>query len=188
MRYTPGWWFAFILSWFSSRTFHESFSRARTFWYCRDSWMELPQMHSLPYHHFSEVHVRYLTHPLELFSSHQGRLDAQLLYWSIFPSFSCGDDCVLTDLSQSPLFDRGMFICVTSHSFDDFCWDEPPEEHNLLGFDYPIIHDFLVDFCVKVAVVTAMDYSLDTPHWITPLRWRWVPPTEFAELEASNLL
>ena len=48
--------------------------------------------------------------------------------------------------------------------------EEPSEEHDLLGFDYPTIHDFLVDFCVEVAVVTPTDYSLETPHWTIHLR------------------
>ena len=87
MRYTPSWWFAFILSWFSSGAFLESFSQARAFWYFRDSWMELSQVHRLPYHHFNGVHVRSLIHPMELFSSHQDRPDALIAilgYISIF--------------------------------------------------------------------------------------------------------
>ena len=40
-RYTPSWWFAFILSWFSSGAFLESFNQAHAFWYCCDSWMKL---------------------------------------------------------------------------------------------------------------------------------------------------
>ena len=71
---------------------------------------------------------------------------------------------------QSSLLEQGIFICITSHGFDDFGRDEPPEEHDLLGFDCPIIHDFSVDFCVEVAVVTPTDYSLETSHWIIHLR------------------
>ena len=48
--------------------------------------------------------------------------------------------------------------------------DEPLEEHDVLGFDCPAIHDFSVDFCVEVALVTPTDYSLETPHWIIHLR------------------
>ena len=69
-RYTPSWWFAFILSWFSSWAFLESFSQACAFWHCRDSWTKLSQVHRLPYHHFSGVHVKSLIHPMEQFSSH----------------------------------------------------------------------------------------------------------------------
>ena len=61
-RYTLGWWFDFILSWFSSGAFLESFRQAHTFWYCRDSWMELSWVHRLLYNHFSGVHVRSLIH------------------------------------------------------------------------------------------------------------------------------
>ena len=66
--------------------------------------------------------------------------------------------------------------------------DEPPEEHDLLGFDCPAIHDFLVDFCVEDAVVTPTDYSLMTPKWIIHLRRRWIPLVEHIELEAFDLL
>ena len=45
-----------------------------------------------------------------------------------------------------------------------FGQDEPSEKHDLLGFDYPVIHDFSIDFCVEVAIVTPVDYSLETPH------------------------
>ena len=63
MRCMLGWWFNFILSWLSNGALLESFSRAHTFWYYRDSLMELSQMHRLPYHHFNGVHVRSLIHP-----------------------------------------------------------------------------------------------------------------------------
>ena len=63
MRCTSGWWFVFILSWLSSGALLESFSQVHTFWYCRDSLMELSQAHRLPYHHFNGVHVRSLIHP-----------------------------------------------------------------------------------------------------------------------------
>ena len=63
-----------------------------------------------------------------------------------------------------------IFLCITGHSFDDFGLDEPPNEHDLLGFDCPAIHDFLVDFCVEVTIVTPTDYSLETLHWIIHLR------------------
>ena len=62
MRYTLSWLSVFILRWFSGGAFLESFIQARTFWCCRDSWMELSQTHRLPYHQFSGVHVRYLIH------------------------------------------------------------------------------------------------------------------------------
>ena len=93
-----------------------------------------------------------------------------MLYWGIFPFFSCGDDCFLTDLLQSSLLGRWINLCITSHSFSDFGLDEPLEEHNLLGFYCPTIHDFSVDFYVEVAVVTPTDYSLETPRWIIHLR------------------
>ena len=93
-----------------------------------------------------------------------------MLYWGIFPSFSCGNDYFLTNLLQSSLLGRGIFLCIISHSFSDFSRDEPPEKHDLLGFDCPVIHDFSVDFCVKVVVVTPADYSLETPRWIIHLR------------------
>ena len=44
-------------------------------------------MHRLPYHRFNGVHVRFLIHPMELFSSHQDRSDALIAilgYISIF--------------------------------------------------------------------------------------------------------
>ena len=61
-RYTLTYWFAFILSWFSSGAFLESFSQARALWYCRDSWTKLSQMHRLSYHNFGGVHVRFFIH------------------------------------------------------------------------------------------------------------------------------
>ena len=111
-----------------------------------------------------------------------------MLYWGILPFFSCGDDCFFTYLLQSSLLGQGIFLCITGHGFIDFGRDEPPEEHDFLGFDYPVIHDFLVDFCVEVAEFTPTDYFLKTLLWITHLRRRWVPPTEFAELKAFDLL
>ena len=42
--------------------------------------------------------------------------------------------------------------------------DDPLEKHDLLGFYYLAIHDFSIDFCVEVAVLTPADYSLETPH------------------------
>ena len=48
--------------------------------------------------------------------------------------------------------------------------DEPLEEHDLLGFDCSTIHDFSVDFCVEVAIVTPTDYFLESPHWIIHLK------------------
>ena len=63
MRYMSSWWFVFILRWFLSGVFLESFSQAHTFWYCHDSLKELSQAHRLPYHHFSEAHVISLIHP-----------------------------------------------------------------------------------------------------------------------------
>ena len=41
----------------------ESFSQPHTLWYCLDFVMELSQTPTLPYHHFSEGHVRSLIHP-----------------------------------------------------------------------------------------------------------------------------
>ena len=63
-----------------------------------------------------------------------------------------------------------MFIHIIGHCFDDFYRDESPEEHNLRVLAVPLIHDFSVDCCIKVAVVTLTDYSLETPHWIIHLR------------------
>ena len=89
---------------------------------------------------------------------------------------------------QPSLLGRGIFLCIIVHGFDDFGRDEPLKEHGFLGFDYHVIHDFSVDFCVKVVVVTLADYSLEIPHWITHLKRQWVPPAELAELKASDLL
>ena len=81
-----------------------------------------------------------------------------MLYWVIFPSFSCGDDCFLIDLLQSSLLGRGIFICITSHSFNDFGQDEPPEEPDLWGFDCLITYDSLVDRYLEAATVAQVDY------------------------------
>ena len=61
-----------------------------------------------------------------------------LLYWGIFLSFSCGDDCFLIDLLQSSLLSRVMFIRIIGHCFDDFCRDEPLEDHNLRVLAVPL--------------------------------------------------
>ena len=87
----------------------------------------------------------------------------------MFLSFSYGDDCFLTDLLQSSLLEREIFLCIIGHSFGHFGRDEPSNEHDLLGFGCPAIHDFSVDFCVEVAVVTLTDYSLETPYCIIHL-------------------
>ena len=62
-RYALGWWFDFVLSWFSIGAFLESFCQAYTFWYSRDPWVELIQAHRSSHLHFSGVHVISLTHP-----------------------------------------------------------------------------------------------------------------------------
>ena len=93
-----------------------------------------------------------------------------MLYWGIFPSFSYENDCFLIDLLQSSLLGRWIFLCITGYNFGDFGQDEPLEEHDLLGFDCPAIHDFSVDFCVEVAVVTLTDYFLEIPSWVIHLR------------------
>ena len=54
-----------------------------------------------------------------------------LLYWGIFLSFSCGDDYFLTDLLQSSLLSRVMFIRIIGYCFDDFLGDELLEDRNL---------------------------------------------------------
>ena len=61
-RYMSRWWSVFILQWFPSGAFLESFSQAHTFLYYRDSVMELSQAHKVPYHYFSGVHVKSLIH------------------------------------------------------------------------------------------------------------------------------
>ena len=63
MIYMSSSWSVFILQWFPSEAFLELFNQAYTFWYCRDSLMELSQAHRLPYHYFSGAHVRSLIHP-----------------------------------------------------------------------------------------------------------------------------
>ena len=63
-----------------------------------------------------------------------------------------------------------MFIHIIGHYFDDFYRDKSPEEHYLRVLAVPLIHDSSVDCCIKVAVVTLADYSLETPHWIIHLR------------------
>ena len=75
-RYTPGWWFAFILSWFSSGAFLESFRQAHTLWFFHDSLMELSQAHRLSYHHSVKYMSDLLYIPIELFSSYQDKPDA----------------------------------------------------------------------------------------------------------------
>ena len=167
MRYMSRWWSVFILQWFPSGAFLESFSQAHTFLYYRDSVMELFQAHNLPCHHFSGVHVKSLIHLHWVILELSGLTRCP---WGIFPSFSCGCDCFLTDLLQSSLLEWGIFICITGHSFSDFGLDEPPNEHDLLGFDYLAIHGFSVDFWVEVAIVTPTDYSLETSYWIIHLR------------------
>ena len=43
--------------------------------------------------------------------------------------------------------------------------DEPPDQHDLLGFDCPAIHDFPIDFCVEDVVITPTDYPFVTSQW-----------------------
>ena len=107
MRYMSIWWSIFILRWFPSGAFLDSFSQAHTLWYYRDSLMELSQAHRLPCYHFNGVHVRSLIHPhwviLESSGQTRYRPDVlvailgyifliyphgkmhQLLYWAYFP-------------------------------------------------------------------------------------------------------
>ena len=62
-RYMSSWWSVFILRWFPSGAFLESFNQVHTFWYCRDFVIVLSQAYRLPCHHFNGVHVKSLTHP-----------------------------------------------------------------------------------------------------------------------------
>ena len=80
-----------------------------------------------------------------------------------------------------------MFICVTVSLFQWFSPRWAPRGARLLGFDCPTIHDSSLDRCFEVAVVTLADYSLETPHWIIHLGWRWIPPVEYFELETFDL-
>ena len=61
-RCTLGWWFDFILPWFSSEAFLKTFGQVCILWYYHDSWVELLQAHRFPYHHFNGVHVRSFMH------------------------------------------------------------------------------------------------------------------------------
>ena len=178
----------FILRWFPSGAFLESFSHTHTFWYCRDSMMELSQAHRLTYHHFSGVHVRSLIHPHWAILESLGQTGGTSCYTrAYFPSLAAEMICFLTDFLQSSLPGRGIFVCITSHCFDDFLtrWTFNGVLHS--SFDCPIIYDPLVDCCVEVEVFALADYSLEIPHWIIYLRWRWIPPTEYFELKTFDL-
>ena len=145
------WWFAFILQWFPSGAFLESFSHAHTFWYCCDSVMELSQAHGLPYHHFNGVHVRSLIHPHWVILESSGWTRCTSCYTEVYflqlPTwrdtsvailghislflFWRWDYRLLTELLSFSLFNWGIFIHITDHSIDDLRRDEPSEEPDL---------------------------------------------------------
>ena len=103
-RCTLGRWFTFILPRFFGGAFLESFDWAHIFWYCHDSQMRLSQMHRLPYHHFSGVHIRSSIHSQWVILELSGQTGCPSCYTgAYFPLFSCGDDCFLRDLLQSTL-------------------------------------------------------------------------------------
>ena len=187
-NYTLSWWFDFILSWFFGGAFLESFRQAHTFWCCHDSWMELSLVHRLPYHHFSGVHVRSLIHPHWVILELSGQTGCFSCYTgAYFPIFAV-EMIVFSQTYYSLHYWDEVYFFALLVIVSVIGRDEPLEEHDVLGFDCPAIHDFSVDFCVEVALVTPTDYSLETPHWIIHLRWRWTPPTEHFELEVSDLL
>ena len=146
------WWSAFISRWFPSGAFLESLNQAHTFWYCRDSVMELSQAHRLSYHHFTGIHVKSLIHPHWVILESLGRTRCTSCYTeAYFPRlpiwqkvsvsilghtsfFCCGDDHLLMELLPFSLFNWGIFIRITSYSIDDLCRDEPSEKPDLWAF------------------------------------------------------
>ena len=83
-RYMSSWWSAFILRWFPSGIFLKSFGQAHTLWYCRISMKELSLVSTLPYHHFSGVHVRSLIHPHRVILELSGHTRCTSCYTGVY--------------------------------------------------------------------------------------------------------
>ena len=112
MRYMSSWWSAFILQWFPSGAFLESFSQTHTLWYCRDSFMELSRVHRLSYHHFSGVQVRSLIHPHWVIIESSGQTKCTSCYTGAYSSFFLFPRWLISHVAFIAFF--------ASHSCDDF--------------------------------------------------------------------
>ena len=124
---------------------------------------------------------------MELFLSYQDRPGTFDVILGHIPSFSYGDDRSLADMLHfssldreiSYLLHRSLFLWFSSRWAFSGAWRS--------GCDCPTIHDPANSFD-EIVVVTLADYSLETPQWITHLRWRWIPPAEHFELETFDSL
>ena len=149
MRYMPSWWSVFILSWFSSGAFLESFSQAHIFLYFHDSLMELSQAHRLSYHHFSGVHTRSLIHPHRVILESPGRTGMPMLskLWMVWLfdtevislshlvtcmlgciNFYTGVYSLFFSIVKMFDFPLSFYSLLCWSQFWLFCWDEPSRE------------------------------------------------------------
>ena len=145
-RYTLSWWFDFILSWFFGGAFLESFRQAHTFWCCHDSWMELSLVHRLPYHHFSGVHVRSLIHPHWVILELSGQTGCSSCYTGAYFSLLVVEMIVFSQTYYSLHYWDEVYFFALLVIVSVIGRDEPLEEHDVLGFDCPAIHDSSVDW------------------------------------------
>ena len=91
----------FILRWFPSGAFLESFSQTHTFWYCRDYLMEVSQAHWLTYYHFSGVHDRSLMHSHWAILKSSGRTRCTSCYTRVhFPWLPTWGDALVAILEH----------------------------------------------------------------------------------------
>ena len=172
MRYMSSWRSVFILWWFPSGAFLESFSHAHTLWYWRDSLMELSQAHRLPYHHFNGVHVRSLIHPHWVILESSRRIRCTSCYTRVFfPRLLTWGDVsvdILEHISHFLLWrwssSHGvvtiLFIQLRdsySHYWSQYWWFMPRWAWPL-GFDCLITYDSSVDHYVEVVTVAPVDY------------------------------
>ena len=88
-------------------------------------------MHSLPYHHFSGVRVRFLIHPMELFLSYQDRPDALVVILGHISLLLALEMIVFSQICYGLHYStEGCLFTLLCHCFIDFCRDEPPKEHD----------------------------------------------------------
>ena len=131
-RYASGWWFDFILSWFSDGAFLESFRQAHTFVYSCDFWMELSQAHGFPHHHFSGVHVRSFMHPHGVILELSGQIGYIWCHTgAYFPPLAM-EAFVLSHIYYSFHHSTEIYcICFIGHYSYDFYQEELSVEHDI---------------------------------------------------------
>ena len=99
----------------------ESFSQPHTLWYCLDFVMELSQTPTLPYHHFSGVHVRSFIHPFGVILELSGQTKCTSCYIR-----ACFPLLVVKMIVFSQIYydfhysAEGCLLTLVCHYFSDF--------------------------------------------------------------------